>query len=107
MEAPESDMMSSGIGMGSGDSTSESDMLSPNNSTVQTVAVPSNETEVTFPDLVPYTMYSCYASASTSAGEGNFTSQLTARTDESDKERYISRLNLNLTLTPKFSLLHV
>ena len=83
MEAPESDMMSSGIGMGSGDSTSESDMLSPDNSTVQTVTVPSNETEVTFQNLVPYTVYSCYASASTSAGEGNFTSQLTARTDES------------------------
>jgi hypothetical protein len=85
METPESDMMTSGIGMGSGDSTSESDVLSPDNSTVLTVVVPGNETEVTFPDLVPYTVYSCYAFASTSAGEGNFTSQLTARTDESGR----------------------
>ena len=83
MEALESDMMTSGIGMGSRDSASESDMLSPNKSTVLIVVVPGNETKVTFPNLVPYTVYSCYASASTSAGEGNFTSQLTARTDES------------------------
>ena len=89
MEAPEPDMvMASGIGMGSGDSALESNMLAPDNSTVLTVVVPGNETEVTFPDLVPYTVYSCHASASTSAGEGNFTTRLTARTDESGKEKF-------------------
>ena len=87
MEAPEPEVvMASGIGMGSGDSASELDMLAPDNTTVLTVVVPGNETEVTFPDLVPYTVYSCHASGSTSAGEGNFTVQLTARTDESGRE---------------------
>lgn len=76
---PEPDMVSSGIGIGLGDSTS------PSNSTVLEIVVPGNETEVTFPSLVPYTEYSCYASASTSAGEGNFTDELTARTDESGR----------------------
>lgn len=69
------------IGLESGDSASESDALKAENTTVLTVEVSSNETEVTFPDLIPYTVYSCYASASTKAGEGNFTVQLTARTD--------------------------
>lgn len=73
-------MTISEIGSGSGDL---SDMLAPDNSTLLIVVVSGNETEVTFPDLVPYTVYSCYASASTSAGEGNFTFELTARTDES------------------------
>ena len=61
----------------------ESDMLAPDNSTKLAVVVAGNETDVVFPNLVPYTVYSCYASASTSAGEGNFTVQLAARTDES------------------------
>ena len=93
MEAPESEtVMSSGIGMGTGDSASEPDMLAPDNRTFLTVVVPGNETEVTFPDLVPYTVYSCYASANTSAGEGNFTARLTARTDESGRGSFL-RLN--------------
>ena len=86
-EVLELDMMASGIRMESGDSASESDMFAQDNRTVLVVVVPGNETEVTFPDLVPYTVYRCYASASTSAGEGNFTVQLTARTDESGKEK--------------------
>ena len=82
--------------MESGDSASESDMLASDNSTVLIVVVPGNETEVRFPDLVPYTVYSCYASANTSAGEGNFTARLRARTDEAGKETHFwafSRLN--------------
>ena len=63
----------------------ESGMLAPSNSTVLVVTVAGNETAVTFPNLVPYTVYTCFGSASTSAGEGNFTAQLTATTDESGK----------------------
>jgi hypothetical protein len=74
-------MMTSPIGMESGDSASDLDMITPDNG-ILTTAVPSNETEITFPDLIPYTLYSCYASASTSAGEDNFTVQLEARTDD-------------------------
>ena len=102
MEAPESDTISSGIGMGSGDSASKSDMLAPDNSTVRIVVVPGNETEVIFPDLVPYTVYSCYASASTSAGEGNFTAQLTARTDESGKEKRKKDFEAQITIILMF-----
>ncbi len=61
--------MTSPIGMESGDS-------------ILTIAVPSNETEITISDLIPNTLYSCYASASTSVGEGNFTAQLEAQTDD-------------------------
>ena len=79
MEARELDMvMTSQIGMESGDSASGFTPESP----ILTVVVPSNETEITFPNLIPHTLYNCYASASTSAGEGNFTVQLAARTDD-------------------------
>ena len=55
MEARELDMMmTSEIGMGSGDSASGLHMFTPE-SPVLTVVVPSNETEITFPDLIPYT----------------------------------------------------
>lgn len=73
------------MGGGSGDA-SESDMLGlGDDSMVLMVVVAGNETEVTFPNLVPYTVYNCSASASTSAGEGNATDEVTARTDESGK----------------------
>ena len=79
MEEQEPDgMMPSQIGIGSGDSA---DVLTPDNR-ILTIVVPGNETEITFPDLIPYTLYSCYASANTSAGEGKFTDSLTARTDD-------------------------
>ena len=79
-------MAVSGMGGGSGDA-SESDMLGLDidNRVVLMVAVAGNETEVTFPNLVPYTVYNCSASASTSAGEGNTTDEVAARTDESGK----------------------
>ena len=76
----ESEMMTSGTGSDS----AESGMLAPDNTT-QLIIVAGNETNIVFPNLVPYTMYSCYASASTSAGEGNFTVPVAARTDESGK----------------------
>ena len=81
-QEPDSDMMMSGIGIEPEDS-SESVMLSPDNSTELLVVVAGNETDVLFPNLIPYTVYICYASASTSAGEGNFTIEVSARTDES------------------------
>ena len=72
--------MTSQVGMGSGDSA---DVLKPESSTnILTIVVPGNETEITFPHLIPYTLYSCYASANTSAGEGKFPDSLTARTDD-------------------------
>ena len=58
------------------------DVITSDNSILTIIVVPSNETEITFPDLTPSTLYSCYASANTSAGEGNFTVQLKARTDD-------------------------
>ena len=84
-EEQELDMETSGMGSGFGDSP-DSDTLIPDNSTVLIVTVAGNETGVTFPNLTPYTVYSCFASASTSAGEGNFTSPTAAQTDESGIE---------------------
>ena len=84
----------SSIGMESGDSASNNDLITPDNS-ILTMTVPSNETEITFPGLIPYTLYSCYASANTSAGEGNFTVQVVARTD--DKSGMLAQ-NYNTTV---------
>ena len=49
------------------------------------VTLPGNETETLFPDLMPFTFYSCYVSANTSAGEGNFSIHVVGRTDESSE----------------------
>ena len=99
MEAQKLNIMTtSQIGMKSGDSASDLDMHTPE-SPILTVMVPSNETEITFPDLIPYTLYSCYAAASTSAGEGNFTVQLAARTDDkSGKENILNTTVLHLSI---------
>ena len=93
-------MMTSPIGMESGDSASDLDTITSDNS-ILTIVVPSNETEITFPGLIPYTLYSCYASANTSAGEGNFTVQIEARTD--DKSGIQAR-NYNTTMILNFEL---
>ena len=82
-------MGASGMGTGFGEMMVDPDTLTPENITTLVVTVAGNETEVTFPNLIPYTIYSCFASASTSAGEGNFTSEISARTDESG-ERIIT-----------------
>ena len=72
--------MTSQVGMGSGDSA---DVLKPDSSTsILTIVVPGNETEITFPNLIPHTLYTCYASGSTSAGEGKFTDPLAVQTDD-------------------------
>ena len=81
-EREQDETTTSSIGMESGDSASDLDVITSDNSILTIIVVPSNETEITFPDLTPYTLYSCYASANTSAGEGNFTVQLKARTDD-------------------------
>ena len=78
-------MMKSSIGMEPGDSASENSIL--------TIVADSNETEITLPGLIPYTLYSCYASANTSAGEGNFTVQLEARTDDKSGSYTSSKYN--------------
>ena len=82
-------MGASGMGTGFGEMMVDPDTLVPENITTLTVTVAGNETEVTFPNLIPYTVYSCLASASTSAGEGNFTGETAGRTDESG-ERIIT-----------------
>ena len=68
------------FGSGSGETE---DGIFPEANTTLSVTLSGNENETLFPDLIPYTYYSCYVSANTSAGEGNFSIHLTARTDES------------------------
>ena len=93
MEEREQDgTTTSPIGMESGDSASENSILK--------MVVHSNETEITFPGLIPYTLYSCYASANTSAGEGNFTVQVVARTD--DKSGIRIKFILNTATNSEF-----
>lgn len=55
-------------------------------STLLSLVVPSNETQTEFSGLVPYTVYSCYISANTSVGEGNFSEVVKAETDESSEK---------------------
>ena len=92
-------MGTSGMGTGFGEMMVDPDTLTPENITTLVVTVAGNETEVTFPNLIPYTVYSCFASASTSAGEGNFTSEISARTDESG-ERIITSPVLPTSVYP-------
>jgi hypothetical protein len=73
-EVPES------FGSGSGETE---DGIFPESNTTLSVTLPGNKNETLFPDLIPFTYYSCYLSANTSAGEGNFSIRLIARTDES------------------------
>ncbi len=69
---------------GSGSAAGETeDGIFPESNTTLSVTLPGNKSESLFPDLIPFTYYSCYLSANTSAGEGNFSIRLIARTDES------------------------
>ena len=52
---------------------------------VNSMVVSSNATEVRFSGLVPYTTYECFVTASTSVGESNFSTIVTARTDEAGR----------------------
>ena len=52
---------------------------------VNSMVVSSNATEVRFLGLMPYTTYECFVTASTSVGESNFSSIVTARTDEAGR----------------------
>ena len=54
-------------------------------STLLSLVVSSDETQIQFTSLVPHTVYSCYVSANTSVGEGNFSEVVKAETDESSK----------------------
>lgn len=47
--------------------------------------VRSDTMTVLFPGLRSYRVYDCFVSGNTSVGEGNFSSLVTARTDESSK----------------------
>ena len=64
-------------------SASGSGSLSP--MSVNNMVVSSNDTEVRFSGLMPYTTYECFVTASTSVGESNFSSIVTARTDEAGR----------------------
>ena len=55
---------------------------------VNSMVVSSNATEVRFLGLMPYTTYECFVTASTSVGESNFSSIVTARTDEAGRLRW-------------------
>ena len=52
---------------------------------VNSMVVSSNATEVLFSGLMPYTTYECFVTASTSVGESNFSTIVTARTDEAGR----------------------
>ena len=64
-------------------SASGSGSLSP--MSVNSMVASSNATEVRFSGLMPYTTYECFVTASTSVGESNFSSIVTARTDEAGR----------------------
>ena len=69
---------------GSGETSGEiEDVIFPEYNTTLSLTLPGNENGTLFPDLTPYTYYSCYVSANTSTGEGNFSIGVIARTDES------------------------
>ena len=55
---------------------------------VNSMVVSSNATEVRFLGLMPYTTYECFVTASTSVGGSNFSSIVTARTDEAGRLRW-------------------
>lgn len=72
------------IASGSGETSGEiEDVIFPESNTTLSITLPGNENGTLFPDLMPYTYYNCYVSANTSAGEGNFSIGVIARTDES------------------------
>ena len=48
-----------------------------------TTVASGSATEAIIAGLTPYTYYNCYVTANTSVGEGNASSSVTARTDES------------------------
>ena len=47
------------------------------------ITVSENISQVVVTDLMPYTVYDCYITANTSAGEGSLSTVQSARTDES------------------------
>ena len=57
-------------------------------STLLSLVVTSNETQIEFTGLVPHTVYSCYVSANTSVGEGNFSEAIEAETDEASEKSF-------------------
>ena len=62
-------------------------------STLLSLVVPSNETQIEFTGLVPHTIYSCYISANTSVGESNFSEAVEAETDESSEKLELHTLH--------------
>ena len=51
----------------------------------ETVSASTNGTSLILTGLTPYTQYDCYISASTSAGESDFSTVISAVTEESGK----------------------
>ncbi len=81
----------------SGDGVDFSGSVDPGiiaNYTIQT-EVRGNESYVYVQQLVPFQEYECYVAASTSIGEGNQSSVVSAITDESSKSRQVYMTELS------------
>ena len=76
--------------VGSGDSNplnpyTDSPPSSSDDLSNETVSASTNSTSFTLTGLTPYTQYNCFVSASTSAGESDFSTVISAVTEESGK----------------------
>lgn len=93
------------FGSGSGETEDLVYSLDISNSTLS-MTLSGNENGTLFRDLMPYTFYGCYVSANTSAGEGNFSTRVVGRTDESSELKCICVCNiLNLLLILQFHMM--
>ena len=78
----------------------------PNSSPEYNIAGARHETvrseirTVLFPGLRPYTVYDCFVSGNTTIGEGNFSSFVTARTDESSETSPVLKVSFTVHTNP-------
>ena len=90
---------------GSGEPGEIDDVFFPEFNATLSLTLLGDVNATLFPDLAPYTNYSCYVSASTSAGEGNFSIGVIARTDESGGSLSMIYVCRKLNMTYYFSSL--